>query len=233
MWTTSGNRSPSCRGDTQAHVRTSQREAWWFINRQFKSLTHQNGSQPKTTSLLLFLAAGKLVWSPMSGGRRETITAEVATVSNIHRCVAHPLLLPTAGKKRYLFFFHPSASTSLRKLRLEKHISRRIKQNQTVQSLQMRVYFKRSWSISQAQWSGGSPTEMDEEELSTLSWSSYASQRSNSSLLSNSPESVSMESYSSGCIDSLNSRSDQITPKASMLMDGAQSLDEDDLACLG
>lgn len=131
-----------------------------------------------------------------------------------------------------MFFFRPSASTSLRKLRLEKHISRRIKQNQTVQSLQMRVYFKRSWSISQGQWSDGSPAETDEEELSMSSWSSYASQRSNSNLLSNSPESVSLESYS-GCTDSLNSRSDQISPKSSILMEGAQSLDEDDLACLG
>ncbi|XP_075906791.1 uncharacterized protein LOC142904525 isoform X2 [Nelusetta ayraudi] len=124
-------------------------------------------------------------------------------------------------------------SSSLRKLRLKKHISRRLKQNQTVQSLQMRVYFRKSWSASKARWSDASTAETDEEELSVSSRSSYTSQTSNSNLLSNSPESLSLESYSSGYVKSSNFKCEQMSPKASVLMEGVQSLDEDDLACLG
>lgn len=126
-----------------------------------------------------------------------------------------------------------SVSTSLRKLRLEKHISRKLKQNQTVQSLQMRVYFRKSWSLSKAQRSNGSAAETDEEELSVSSQSSYTSQTSNSNLLSNSPESLSLESYSSGCVESSHFKREQMSPKASVQMKGVQSLDEDNLACLG
>lgn len=126
-----------------------------------------------------------------------------------------------------------SVSSSLRKLRLEKHISRRLKQNQTVQSLQMRVYFRKNWSASKARWSDASTAETDEEELSLSSRSSHASQTSNSNLLSNSPESLSLESYSSGCVESLNFKCEQMSPKASVLIEGVQRLDEDDLACLG
>lgn len=97
----------------------------------------------------------------------------------------------------------------------------------------MRVYFRKSWSASKAQWSDASTAETDDEELSVSSRSSYTSQASNSNLLSNSPESLSLESYSSGCVKSLNFKCEQMSPKASVLMEGVQSLDEDDLACLG
>lgn len=131
----------------------------------------------------------------------------------------------------YLSFL--SVSKSFRKLRLKKHISRRLKQNHRVQSLQMRVFFRRSWSPSRAQWSDGSTAETDEEELSVSSRSSYASQTSNFNLFNNGPETLSLMSYSSGRVDSVHFKREQISPKASVLMEGVQSLDEDDLACLG
>lgn len=151
----------------------------------------------------------------------------------MHGFLSCLLLSSTSAIKHLCFSSFLSVSTSLRKLRLEKHISRRLKQNQTVQSLQMRVYFRKNWCASQAQWSDGSTAETDEEELSVSSPSSYASQTSNANLLSKSPESFSLESHSSGCVESLNFKCEQMSPKATLLMEGVQSLDEDDLACLG
>lgn len=198
-------------------------------------MIHQNGIRPKTCSLFLFLVAvGKLVWSPKERWWRENVNAGVTVVTTMHGSVAHLLLPPTAWIQHlYLSSSFLSVSSSLRKLRLKKHISRRLKQNQTVQSLQMRVYFRKSWSASKARWSDASTAETDEEELSVSSRSSYTSQTSNSNLLSNSPESLSLESYSSGYVKSSNFKCEQMSPKASVLMEGVQSLDEDDLACLG
>lgn len=179
----------------------------------------------------------KHFWSPKERWWREGVNADATVVTTMHGSVAH-LLLPLTVQIKCLYFSlisnsFVSVSSSLRKLRLEKHISRRLKQNQTVQSLQMRVYFRKGWSANKARWSDGSTAETDEEEPSVSSRSSYTSQTSNSNLLSNSPESLSLESYSSGCVESLHFKCEQMSPKASAQMEGVQSLDEDNLACLG
>lgn len=183
---------------------------------------------------MFVVAVGELLWSPKERWWRENVNGGVTAVTTTHGSAAHLLLPPTAWMQHIHFSSSfLSVSSSLRKLRLEKHISRRLKQNQTVQSLQMRVYFRKNWSASKARWSDASAAETDEEELSASSRSSYASQMSNSNLLSNSPESLSLESYSSGCVESLNLKCEQMSPKASVLIEGVQRLDEDDLACLG